>query len=177
MRSSAARRRTVALRLPARIGRKTDTRPGQLDRVLSGRSSGFHRKTCVPPGVKSAPERPDILVPQFLKFLRQTGAGSFVRSSTVRDYCPLLGFSRKVLSRVVEWYSNGSRYFRVGLLPRLRIPGVDNRDVFARVHSSFQFLYAHPMRIGHKTLLNSAWIQRGVGGVGWKDGCSLSEIS
>jgi hypothetical protein len=37
---------------------------------------------------------------------------------------------------MVHRYSKRPRYFRIGLLPGLRIPDIENRDVLARIQSS-----------------------------------------
>ena len=43
------------------------------------------------PGIKATFQGVDVLIAASAKFLRQTGAGSFIGSSAVGDHCPALG--------------------------------------------------------------------------------------
>lgn len=109
---------------------------GNASRILRGSSLGLHRKSLIPPRIEPALECVDVLIPALLKFLRQTGAGGFVRSGTVGDYGPVLGDARETFFPPFHGYSKRPRYFRIGLLPRLGVPGIENRDVLARIQAA-----------------------------------------
>jgi hypothetical protein len=95
----------------------------------------FDWKSRVLPGLEPALQGVGI-VPVLLKFLRQTGARAFVRSSAVGDDGLVFGDSGQIPFEIVDWNSDRFRYLGVRFGPSLRIADVNDCEILACVHSS-----------------------------------------
>jgi hypothetical protein len=85
-----------------------------------------------------------------LKFLRQTGARAFVRSSAVRHDRSVLGDSGKVFFELVYRNSDRFRQHGVRFRPSLRITDVNQHEIVTGFHSPLQFVNGDSQSVSHK---------------------------
>ena len=97
-------------------------------------------QSSVLPNAESALKCPHILVPEFLKFLRQTGARPFVQVQYAT-----MGLYFGSIGRFSSSLSSGSRIAFGSIVSdsaqACRVSNVDEGEVFPRFHSSFHFVH------------------------------------
>ena len=103
----------------------------------------IHWKSCFQPRIKTSKKRVDILPTILHQFLRHTGAGRFMRSSTV---CYDAAVSRNFVEMVSHFIARDpdrSWQFRLCFRPSLWIPRVDKRKRLATIHTLFNFVHSN----------------------------------
>jgi hypothetical protein len=109
----------------------------------------FHGQTRISPGIESALQGPDILIAAILKFLRQTGAGGFIRSSAINHNGLVPGNAGDVLFERIDGDPERIRQFFAGFGPGLRIACVNDGEVFPGVHVFSEFIHRDSQVLWH----------------------------
>src|SRR6266404_2819958 len=100
----------------------------------------FQRKAGLFPSLKSAKQRMNILITVGREFLRHPGAGVFVRSSTVGDYCAVMRNFRQMFFNFVSGHPHRAGQLGFGFAPSYRIARVDKSKLLAAIHPFFHFI-------------------------------------
>jgi len=100
----------------------------------------IHWKPCFRPRINASVKRVDILPSMLHEFLRHTGAGGFVWSTTVSDYGAVSRNFFEMLFHFIGRNPDCSRQFRICFRPRLWIPRVYKRKSLAAIHTLFHFI-------------------------------------
>jgi hypothetical protein len=101
---------------------------------------GDDPQACIAPGVEPAFKRPDIPIAALPKLLRQTGAGTFIRSSAISDNGLVFWNFVDVLFKAVEGNAKSSWHHDVGLSPSFRIARVNHREILTCRHALAQVI-------------------------------------